>query len=273
MCGSTKSSIDCLTLDSNSVLSTCNSTLDKCYTIIVNDTVHRGCVGDDRFPDLHSIKKCSDPKQCEICNSPFCNGRSISDVCIKCNSMETSFGCKEDPFIGFTVACSLAQIDGCYLKVTDNSYERGCIRDLNSNEQRHCQKQSKHCQTCSFPNCNQKANFMTKCYECHSPTCVNKAEHSRLQIDCEGLSESCATGISADGFLHRGCFSYHGIESIFPLGFEFCADNLCNNEIFPINRLKCYHCEGNETCENVSDLRPEGCSNLSDRCFSYLDKG
>lgn len=270
----------CLLIDDDSSIDTCKSGFDRCYTIIdeIDGQVHRGCVGDNRFPDENTLQKCSDPDRCEICEDNHCNGRAISDICIKCGNSGTSPDCDGDLSTDMGI-CSLKdmkQSDGCFLKVADgHTYTRGCMRDLNTDELKQCRKQSGNCQSCIFPNCNQKDDFTTMCYECNGrndTNCVETVE-SMTQVNCEGLSKTCVTGIDADGFIRRGCYSYDQLEINFPYGFDVCPGSLCNNRIHPVDWLSCYQCEGKSECEDLMNLHPKKCNNLRDQCYAYLDEG
>lgn len=281
-CDSKNSPNECFGLTDNSIVSTCQTSFDKCYTVIVDDVLYRGCVGDAQFPNEESIEKCSNPSLCQICSDTNqCNSNLITDVCLKCggtgsNSSSTCDKQETDKYL--IVPCSLKndeQSNRCFFKVTNDTFAKGCMRHLSSIEQKQCQQQSKACYSCSSPNCNQNINV---CYECNGENnlnCTDKidTENNTTRIICSDESMACVTGIDANGFTHRGCFSIDGLGSTFPFGFTNCSTSLCNNRIFPSNRLTCYQCEGDIECKTLENLRPAICNNFVDQCYTYLDGG
>lgn len=279
-CNSTKLPVDCLFIDDQSANSTCNSVLNRCYTIIVDDHIHRGCGGDERFPDLDSLQKCSDSAQCEICDNSYCNQKTVPDICIKCNSSDSSLDCAKDGNgrTNLSVACSLGdlkQSQGCYLRVISDTFTKGCMQHLDSTDQKLCREQSENCQSCTFPNCNRKVHFNTTCYECDEEidaTCLQKVKE-RTQISCKGYSKTCVAGTDVRGFMHRGCISYDKLNSTFPLGFKVCPDDLCNNQLYPFDRIICYQCEGKDDCEDLTHNQSKICSSQDDQCYAFLDNG
>lgn len=255
-------------------LSTCLSEFKQCYTLLLENVLYRGCVSatDVHFPSLESIEKCSNSAECEICkDADRCNRNIIVDTCIKCNESEPISDCRDH-----AVPCSLekdiGKIDGCYLNVANN--EHGCMRNLNVNEQIACETQSAQCQSCKYPNCNRKEKFSMSCYECNGEidsTCAQNVELAE-EVRCDNFSETCVTGIDSNGLTHRGCISYDLLNPTFPLGFDACAKHLCNKQIFPADRLRCYQCEGTHECVTLMNLKSEICNNYKDQlCYAYLE--
>lgn len=199
---------------------------------------------DPHFPRLDSVEQCQNRDECEICkDSNLCNAQTVADTCIKCSSSAPLSSCVAAP-------CSLkrnfAQSNGCYLNfINDTTYERGCMRDLDSTEQKLCQQQNGNCRSCKYPNCNRKESFKTACFECNGevdPTCIDSASRSASQVDCSDYTKTCAIGIDKNGFTQRGCISYNLLNSLFPRGlYKICPQHLCNHEVFPTNRPRCFH--------------------------------
>lgn len=83
---------NCLDVSKNIYLSTCISEFSQCYTILVDNEIHRGCVSanDSYFPNVNSIQQCSDGNICKICNdSNLCNG----NMALKCYRCEGNHDC------------------------------------------------------------------------------------------------------------------------------------------------------------------------------------
>lgn len=275
-------SMYCLDISKRRLTPTCNSEFNQCYTALVNNVVHRGCVSvnDPHFPNAESLWKCSNPAECKICNdSSNCNSNTVTDTCIQCKGFDPMSACHNDLTNDQIVACSLRtdvkQLEVCYLNVTGDTYIRGCMHDLDLSKQKvYTRTHNENCQSCKLPNCNRKEEFSTSCYECHGDIitqCLYGVKFA-AQVNCNDYTKTCATGIDGNGFTHRGCISYHRLESTFPLGFETCPKHLCNKQIFPSDRLKCYQCEGIYECPTLDNLEAQICNNYLDQCYAYLDQ-
>lgn len=266
----------------------CESLAGMCYTNIVDGKVHRGCVGDNMFPTENSIRKCADGIKCEVCNYEFCNQKILMDTCIQCNSADSGNECRDNPSLKMQAICTMGQnsitnpSSGCYLGKTGGNYQRGCIQDLKPRDKKTCESQSNECKVCSAPNCNQKSDFNINCYECNGNTDANCAEGENLkQISCNDFSDTCVTGIDGNGFTHRQCFRNHGLALALTFReYKTCHTNLCNDQIFPENRLKCFRCQG-FGCDNLNTAAAipkicpslNGLNGLNDECYTYIDKG
>lgn len=273
-------------------METCYNFWGDCYSRVVNGTLYRGCVGDkivgNFMSSSYTKSDCQNDENCEICRSYSCNDRVFSDKCIKCSGSDLYSACRTDPNPDtMTVMCSLRSLsssDGCYLKISDDTYQRGCVTDLNYYDKKQCRENSddsqQHkddCQICNLPNCNQKIDFNSTCHQCDgefSAQCIRGED--TIEIPCNGFSKVCATGIDANGFSHRDCISnqYTSKSPQFPNGFQKCYKNLCNYDIFPNNRTQCYHCDGIDCKygpqENGSSiLKP--CLLERDICYTYIE--
>lgn len=268
-CNSTAQGGRCIQIDNALFLSNCRKSIGQCYTAIIDGNVHRGCVGDDLFPDIESTgNKSISIKLCN--NNRLCNQDKIVDTCICCRGKE----CKS-PTLEMERPCSLelSQGKGCYLKeFSDKSYERGCIQELSDNEQEKCQEPgSSYCQSCPDRNCNQKLSFDQKCYYCNGTKerdCF-EPKNQDVTITCIGYSSTCLVGVDGGGYAHRQCSTNTEEDSLrFPKGFELCYGNLCNNQLYPKNWTKCFRCAENRSCDHPSaDLLPQQCRVHQDTCF------
>lgn len=255
---------------------TCNSEFDQCYTIIIDNEIHRGCVSadDSYFPNAETTQKCTNPADCAICKDlNGCNSDPVTDVCTKCNGSDSTSHCVNNPNAEQVVPCSLKNYSkeskGCYLSITGDTYIRGCMRDLNLNEQIACRGKSEHCKSCNSPNCNQKQNSSPACYECSGDNMCVYSVDSASKVNCYDYTKTCVNGIDKNGLTNRGCVSYDLLESEFPLGYKTCPKNLCNNEIFPSDRLKCYQCKGDNECVTLDNLGTFICNHYLDQCYAY----
>lgn len=251
----------------------CESHPGQCYTALLRGKVFRGCVGDEFYEKMHKSIKREDMKLCN--NDRFCNQDTIVDACIHCDS-ETDEKCK-NPTLGMVQACSLKSTrgKGCYLKkLSEKSYERGCLEDLAQVEQLKCKDpESTECQSCMDTNCNQKSVLNQKCFYCNGTIDSDCAEakNQKVEITCLGYSSSCLVGVDNDGYAHRQCSTNEDEDKLrFPKGFNLCYGNLCNNQIPLKDWTKCYRCAGSASgCDNPGLHVPEVCRLYQDSCFFY----
>lgn len=155
---------------------------------------------------------------------------------------------------------------------------RGCIQDLDSHDATECLENINTCKSCQETNCNLKTKFH-ECYICDSkndPNCTRArdADHSTGIETCKTFSSNCAVGVDRNGYTHRRCGDAFPATNEF-LHYVTCDGDKCNGEIFPNDRLKCFQCDDEEGCDEMSlnSLKPEPCSILSDynQCFTYID--
>ncbi|XP_031624689.1 prestalk protein-like isoform X2 [Contarinia nasturtii] len=261
----------------------CTNPNDHCYIYIGEHQISRGCVSESD----ELFKECQqNPKKCSICTTDNCNNKNIMvETCASCDSRNNE-QCHLEPTRYANKICSEIQTTdrlGCYLRVNDEHYERGCVRDLDRNSVSECEKQTENCKTCKAKDCNIKMEFQ-RCIHCNSinnPECNIGVTSKEWQI-CEGYLSTCVTGIDAHGYTHRRCSrEYHDQDIEFPnRQYMVCTQNMCNTGIFPRNRIQCYRCNGDkENCdfmpsnlmENKLKLVPCDMFSTLDQCYTYLE--
>lgn len=269
---------NCMEINDPIFFSNCISSFGQCYTAIIDGIVHRGCIGDDLFPDQPSI---GNPKyETHVCNNdPYCNKEKITDTCIVCTGASSE--CAK-PTLASEKSCSLdGQGVGCYLRKTNNGdYERGCVKHLIDLERNECDRPgSDYCQRCVGRNCNKKSEFYQQCYFCNganAKTCFDTVD-KRMTTTCLSYSNRCLVGVDAEGYAHRQCSSTVEKDlARFPNGYELCDENLCNTQIFPKEWTKCFRCtsENDDGCDHPSaTMLPQNCRVLNDECYIYGIEG
>lgn len=161
--------------------------------------------------------------------------------------------------------------------------KRGCIQDLTPSEGQECLNGTETCKSCEWSNCNTKTSFQ-ECYNCNSKNdrrCSRGVQSAKKEV-CKTYYSACIIGIDKEGYTHRGCsMDYKDMMHGFSHRYDNCAENNCNSQIFPEDRLKCYQCNGEESCNFMSpdstdvNLQPQPCGISSDfdQCFTYINKG
>lgn len=278
-CTTQKNGKGCMDIKDPIFMPNCGTEIGQCYTSIIKGVVHRGCVGDDLFPDQPST---GNPDYLtHVCNNNrFCNQEKITDTCIICNGDADE--CKK-PTLATEKTCSFEQKGiGCFLrKSSQGTYERGCLRDLTDNERIECNRLgSDHCQSCYGRNCNIKSELTQECYYCNGTRDKNCFEtvDKELTIMCISYNNRCLVGVDENGYAHRQCSSSTVENDLarFENGYELCNDNLCNTQIFPKDWKKCFKCSSAEDtgCDHPSaSMVPQNCRTLNDQCYIYGIEG
>lgn len=278
-CNTQKNGKTCMEIKDPIFVSNCGSRIGQCYTSIIKGIVHRGCVGDDLFPDQPST---GNPDYLtHVCNNNrFCNQEKITDTCIICKGDTDE--CKK-PTVAIEKTCSFEQQGvGCFLRKSGNDiYERGCLKDLSDSERIECSELgSDYCQDCTGRNCNLKSELYQECYFCNGTRDKNcfEAVDKELSIMCISYANRCLVGVDEKGYAHRQCSSTIENDLVrFPNGYELCNDNLCNTQIFPKDWTKCFKCTSTEDqygCDHPSaSMLPQNCRILNDQCYIYGIEG
>lgn len=141
------------------------------------------------------------------------------------------------------------------------------------------------CKSCEGSNCNVKKQFQT-CIECNSKDyaeCTRNITNLNKIIECDSYLSTCLTGVDDYGVTHRRCSKDYDKDSVdFQKNFVVCANNSCNTEIYPPNRLQCYVCSGEDECDfmtspstEVKSLQSQPCRVYSkfDQCYAYFGVG
>lgn len=149
---------------------------------------------------------------------------------------------------------------------------RGCVAGLSDVQLDEC-KDGEICKICHGEMCNTKPTFQ-KCYSCDSQ---NESSCATLQgilpeKICDEYLDTCKVYVIPNMTTHRGCVKEMLADSIEcspqSVNCKQCSDNNCNGDIFPSNRLSCFHCEGaNSDSECYKKL--DDSNELSHPCRTY----
>lgn len=237
---------------------------------------------------------------CDSSNGSYNCINDLNDLNVCTNDPENSLGCfhsyDSSKFLAFFIDkmeltaifsyfAFLFLIINIYLNiVTGGAIKRGCADYLTEDQLNDC-KEGLNCKLCYADQCNGKKEFQY-CYSCNSDNEPNCAILS-VKLDsmvCDDYMDTCKTLVKPNTTTVRGCSSQ--IKQECPsLSFncKVCNENLCNGEIFPSNRLTCFHemthCRNDDTIEcfktGNEDLNmAHACEryNFRDSCFMYLNE-
>lgn len=286
-CNST-SDPNCITLEQPVESKICNAYDDVCYSHIGINAVTRGCLleTNSQFAEKCRIysNKCD---QCSQTEDKICNRESLTiEHCIACNSDDDE-NCTDHPTDSSEILCGsvmTSRKEGCYMGTFFNRTRRGCVQDLNYQHKYYIclNGLNDECKTCSGRSCNKKPNFQT-CFDCNSrndPDCADTSLMNQTTL-CPNYMDRCFTGIDELGYTIRQCIPETVEGKQLAIKFEECTDNNCNNQLFPVDRLRCHHCNGEDFCDftpkalgNMT-IEPKACSVLAkgDKCYTYMDEG
>lgn len=166
-----------------------------------------------------------------------------------------------------------------YRSQKGNRVKRGCVQDLIQKDEIECENNTDTCKVCIDKNCNSRIKFQ-ECYNCNSqfdPFCIKVSNKTEKTEICKSYDSHCVTGIDKRGHTHRACGDI--IKSLsyykqFPLQYDTCQFDKCNNRVVPSNRLHCYQANGVDMTWDFipGSIVAEPCSIVSkhDKCYTYL---
>ncbi|XP_032594930.1 uncharacterized protein LOC6565579 [Drosophila grimshawi] len=114
-----------------------------------------------------------------------------------------------------------------------------------------------------------------ECYACDSAEDAECATRPGQQLEVEECiqpNDECVISITA-GLTRRGC-----LRRLYPNGYcaepcYRCDTSLCNRHVYPVDRLRCYQCNG-AACIDVSErpqlLLPCPVYHAEDRCYTNI---
>ncbi|XP_073822477.1 uncharacterized protein [Musca autumnalis] len=114
-----------------------------------------------------------------------------------------------------------------------------------------------------------------ECYSCDSnedPECATNPGRQIAVEECATDTDECVQ-VVVSGITRRGCLSRLFPSRYCPDPCERCSKSLCNRDIFPKDRLRCYQCTGFD-CVDVANytkwLLPCPFYKENDRCFTKV---
>ncbi|XP_031619239.1 uncharacterized protein LOC116338248 [Contarinia nasturtii] len=224
----------------------------------------------DREIDTDYLYRCVGPD--------FCNDKKYEKE--HCYSTTYDSDNWKPPSEQSRIACAFKTLrkKGCYHLEEYNTVKKGCMTDLNQQNQTKCE-QSNDCEICHGKDCNSKVVRHRLCYHCTDASKTNCAEPTEVHdtVNISNFSYSCLVGIDQNGLTHRLWKTNKTHDNnLFPNGFETCDRNSCNNMVYPSGRLKCFQCQGDSDCNDVEQkLNPKVCRIYSskDQCYTYFAEG
>ncbi|XP_055598692.1 uncharacterized protein LOC129748203 [Uranotaenia lowii] len=245
---------------------------DQCYTRFEReDYVTRGCVS-----DLPEDQKCTEP--CITCDGDDCNEQyALQDNtlhCIKCVGESCEGNVKGTPC---TKQILFGSRDFCYEYADKDTIQKGCLSDLSEDGDETIKNacDQGNCILCSEDNCNRD---MFYCVTCDSETDSSCADPLRVIVAgkrevCE--QERCFSLIDGQGITRKGCAGKESICEDSEAPCSLCeGSSLCNNVLFPADRILCYQCADCDTVSTEDVVVPTACQkyDAEDYCFSNLEE-
>lgn len=220
---------------------------DKCNGIDLANPVDDGLYG--LWQDL--------PLQCYTCSDKECEG-NLGKV-VKCSENRPKQNC-------MTVFDS-----------TDTVRHRGCSDNLRDLWDLYCRQNPEYCFECKSNQC----NVAWKRSDYHDCVFCNSEQDARCSIlpnsndlatrKCKG---DCMITMIDDGKqLIRSCLDDKELQdqglckSNNNVNCTSCEGDACNTNLYPEDRLQCYHCDSMESCQN-RQLQYCVNYNIYDQCFA-----
>ncbi|XP_055549336.1 uncharacterized protein LOC129732462 isoform X2 [Wyeomyia smithii] len=237
----------------------CRSTqAEKCFTLLLDEVVIRGCDTDSQF------EQCTEDSKCEICRGDNCNAEKNCYKCDDCLTVDEE-----------TEKCY--SLLGCYtLQSLDSDLQisRGCVEDENF---KNC-VDGINCRTCVGNDCNvdETRTVPLVCSFCSGLDCGDYSPPKNCTNSVGRLIDLCVDIASVlTGLIFKGCFS-DGIPEEFELDCytnkrfcETCESDYCNTPV-----LQCLQCstteQGIDCIVNPELINSEDCQ-PGDACATGLD--
>ncbi|XP_049538956.1 protein psiR-like [Anopheles darlingi] len=236
-----------------------------CHSWIQDGEISRDCTIDKETV-------CADNNRCLVCEAEGCNShsRELLDTvhtCYHCSSSTDEC----DQLEGTGTECG-RRSDRCYTRVTDGVLIRGCLSEMDSEEE--ClSAPASQCVVCNDNDCNQQR--WNACYQCSNTTNSDCADEQKNQSEPAYCSRYDANGecyVSLnEGHFTRGCLLDHENESCDdPWQCVSCTGSGCNegsSESY-FGPAYCLQCRSDTHRECLNEtMEPVKCGNPADLCF------
>lgn len=208
----------------------------------------RGEIVRDCASAITSSNSCgSQNSTCMTCTDDYCNEilypTANRKMCIKCSGRDCDGNLDER-----SEFCEVLTSTESCVTIFDSSSsvrERGCSSSVVNN----CTEAS--CLKCSFNNCNTQLSmsqnhYCVSCDSTNDPTCVNKSNSPRVRA-CS--TNQCFSKLISQGSIRKGCGSDEECSSP---SCTSCSGDLCNNILYPADRLSCLSCVGTSCSMNTT---------------------
>lgn len=226
---------------------------------------------------------------CLVCQDDFCNAIAFPMtnrlICKECLGETCEENILEDKY------CErFSQNERCVsvFSSAEKVVERGCLSTVQNVAA--CNASDPYCMQCAFNSCNVQNSRDEKyhCYSCDSqndPSCVTNstavATTSCTTHRCFSRLLTVASG-SAWTYVLKGCAAKLPTSyNCTGMSCSTCIGNLCNNVIYPSDRISCLSCEKDEckqanvtskTCELYNESL-QGCVTLYDENNEVFHRG
>ncbi|XP_055528482.1 uncharacterized protein LOC129720774 [Wyeomyia smithii] len=276
-------SIDATCVDGTAAPKKCITQQDNCYTRVTGGLLERGCLS--TLPAVEqTLCNRTEDATCTVCDSAGCNTDHWLQ-CYKCNQASDAT-CAEQQ-TNATGYCQYWKSNNrCYERMEGANLTRGCENDLGLNVDA-C-LDSRECRTCSTDGCNREAPAVRQCLQCNSEVDDDDDEKCLLGTTSSGpcakaLAGKCYSKVVDDGHVIRGCegnLTLNETQACTGKTCSVCGTDNCNRDVFPMDRLRCYQCETNDTnrscAEELSgELQTVYCQKYKedDECFTRIVNG
>ncbi|XP_055375858.1 uncharacterized protein LOC129608399, partial [Condylostylus longicornis] len=171
----------------------------------------------------------------------------------------------------------------CFTGNFNKELIRGCFDDLNDTDRKLCINGST-CILCNTEkNCNHKV--WPQCYSCISDSkdlnCVQWYSQNEINKEiCNTETDKCLIQINSESKTERKCIpNDYKCKASNPDLCYICSENLCNQNIFPKDRLHCHQCSSNseenncDILQEIDKMKPCLLYKKNDKCFLYSEGG
>ncbi|XP_067631910.1 uncharacterized protein [Eurosta solidaginis] len=222
----------------------------ECMVAMKETQIIRSCLDDKEQNERYICRVDEGGTQCASCNTADCNDFAYPKDRLKCHVCN-------DPSCSTTMSLychNYTTNDYCFAKYESGNVElMGCASSQNSIELAEWATQRK-LYACRGNDCNELQQLPKsggRCLSCNSANevaCAQNPFNYVVTESCPPLQDECVTYVDEAGHTRRGCLSLQTQNGQKPCEAgkcSICTGNICNNEIFPFNRLACHICNSN----------------------------
>ncbi|XP_049279811.1 uncharacterized protein LOC125762096 isoform X2 [Anopheles funestus] len=241
-----------------------NPSTNQCYTKReTSGSISRGCAPEDALVD------CDDGINCAVCEFDTCNNLAVPREfsCVQCADSEN---CANYNILSECPNQLGVIFDACVTYTSDSGVTKGCLSSLNLFVLCNGNMNAARCNVSTESKGNARP---VQCVDCRGDIECIRGDFNALETTTH-FHGSCVSFLDESGMVVRGNIlehpecrdSSHCVE---------CYNDGCNVGLFPVDRLQCYQC-GGEECARLAEsaIMPEPClryDTANAKCYTWYE--
>uniref|UniRef100_A0A182QEL6 DUF753 domain-containing protein n=1 Tax=Anopheles farauti TaxID=69004 RepID=A0A182QEL6_9DIPT len=242
-----------------------NPTASECYTKLEEGRVSRGCATEA------GIENCDEGVNCAVCDQTDCNGLAIPTEfsCVRCSG---GIDCADYNVLSQCPLELPLLFEGCVTYTDGASVTKGCLSEVSLFMNCAAGLNEEKCSVIMRPKGNARP---VRCLECTDG--VDCVEGDASVLPARTVEHgSCVTLVNANGLVERGNMLDYPDGCRGASECTECFTDLCNEGLFPPQRLLCYQCSGADCAQLplTPSVEPRPCllhDPANAQCYTWYD--